>query len=328
MTTRRNFMIGAAAGMALSGCGQSTGRVLRGADTHPDGYPTVEAVKYFGRLLEERSGGALSLLQYNGGQLGSEKDTLEITIFGGLDFNRVNMAPLNSIVPESFIPSLPFMFRSVEHMRASMDGTPGDAVLHALESEGLVGLCFYDSGARSIYTTDRLIMEPGDMQGLKIRVQNSDLYVSLIDALGGDPTPMAFAEVYQGLLQGVVDGAENNWPSYESTRHFEAAPFYSLTQHVMAPEVLVMSKRRYDRLSPAHQELVHACAKESVPLMRKLWDERVERSRALVLEAGIELGQPELAPFQEKVQSVWSSFLTKPALRNLAEDIQNFGGEP
>jgi tripartite ATP-independent transporter DctP family solute receptor len=327
MTTRRNVILGAGAAALLAGCRQGTGQMLRAADAHPDGYPTVEAVRHFGRLLETRSGGALSLTQYPGGQLGSEKDTLEITIFGGLDFNRVNMAPLNSIVPETFIPSLPFIFRSESHMRAAMDGAPGDAILQALESEGLVGLCFYDSGGRNIYTTKRLVMEPADMKGLKIRVQNSDLYVSLVEALGGDATPMEFAEVYQGLLQGVVDGAENNWPSYESSRHFEAAPFFSVTQHVMAPEVLVMSKRRFDKLGRDHQELVRQCARESVPVMRELWDQRVAASRKIILDAGVTVGEPDLAPFRDKVQPVWARFLTNPRLRRLAEDIQNFGAE-
>lgn len=266
------------------------------------------------------------LKTFAGGQLGEEKDTLEITIFGGLDFNRVNIAPLNSIVPETQVTGLPFMFRSTVHMRAAMDGAPGRRILEALEPHGLIGLAFYDSGARSFYTTKRHINTPDDLKGLKIRVQNSDLYVSMVEALGGDAAPMAYGEVYQGLLQGVVDGAENNWPSYESSRHFEPAPFYSLTRHVMAPEVLVMSAKRWARLSAYDQALIRSCADDSVPFMRQRWDERVEKSRKAVLDAGVTVVEPDPAPFQARVQPVWDRYLRTDVMRQLADDIQAIGG--
>jgi tripartite ATP-independent transporter DctP family solute receptor len=278
------------------------------------------------RLLEERSGGRLRTKLFPGGVLGEERDTLEITIFGGLDFNRVNLGPLNSIAKETLVPTLPFMFRSIAHMRNSMDGAPGDAILKSLEPHGLVGLCFYDSGARSFYTTDRLIERPEDLAGLKIRVQSSDIFVSLVEALGGDATPMAYGEVYQGLLQGVIDGAENNWPSYESTRHFEAAKYYSLTRHVMAPEVLLMSAKRWAKLSSEDQALIRQCARDSVPLMRDIWDARVAQSRAIVMEAGVQLIEPDIAPFQERVRPVWDRYLDTPELRALASGIEAVEG--
>lgn len=315
-------MLAAGASAALlAGCGQGGERVLRGADTHPEGYPTVEGVKAMARLLEERSGGRLRTKLYPGSVLGEERDTLEITIFGGLDFNRVNLGPLNSIAKETLVPTLPFMFRSIAHMRNAMDGAPGEAILAALEPHGLIGLCFYDSGARSFYTTDRLIERPEDLAGLKVRVQNSDLFVSMVEALGGDATPMAFGEVYQGLLQGVVDGAENNWPSYESTRHFEAAKYYSLTRHVMAPEVLLMSAKRWAKLDPADQALIRQCARDSVPIMREIWDARVARSQVQVLDAGVLVVEPDIAPFQARVRPVWERYLDTPELKALAARI-------
>lgn len=320
LTRRETLAAGASAGL-LSACGQGGQRVLRGADTHPEGYPTVEGVKAMVRLLEERSGGRLRTKLFPGSVLGEERDTLEITIFGGLDFNRVNLGPLNSIAKETLVPTLPFMFRSIPHMRNAMDGAPGEAILSALEPHGLIGLCFYDSGARSFYTTDRLIERPADLEGLKIRVQNSDLFVSMVLALGGNPTPMSFGEVSQGLLQGVVDGAENNWPSYESTRHFEAAKYYSLTRHVMAPEVLVMSVKRWAKLSADDQSLIRQCAKDSVPIMREIWDARVERSRKIVVESGVEVIEPDIAPFKAKIQPVWERYLDTPELRTLADQI-------
>lgn len=319
--TRRQTVAAAGAAILLGGCERAPGRILRGADTHPEGYPTVEGVKAMARMLDERSGGRLRTKLYPGSVLGEERDTLEITIFGGLDFNRVNLGPLNSIAKETLVPTLPFMFRSIAHMRNAMDGAPGEAILKALEPHGLIGLCFYDSGARSFYTTGRLIERPEDLAGLKIRVQNSDLFVSMVEALGGDATPMAFGEVYQGLLQGVVDGAENNWPSYESTRHFEAAKYYSLTRHVMAPEVLVMSAKRWAKLEPADKALVRQCAKDSVPKMRGIWDARVARSRAEVLAAGVTVIEPDIAPFQDKVRPVWQRYLDTPELAALADAI-------
>ena len=276
-----------------------------------------------GEQLKNESGGALALKMYSGGQLGQEKDTLEITIFGGLDLNRVNLSALNSFAKETLVPALPFMFRSIVHMRKAVDGAPGKAILKSLEAHGLIGLCFYDSGARSFYTTSRPINRPDDLKGLKIRVQNSDLFVSMVRALGGDATPMAFGEVYQGLLQGVVDGAENNWPSYQSTRHFEAAQYYSLTRHVMAPEVLVMSAKRWAKYSSEHQRLIRKAAKDSVSHMRALWDARVERSRNLVLQSGVTVIEPDIVPFQEKVRPVWDRYLTTPIMKSLADDIAN-----
>lgn len=299
---------------------------MRGADTHPSGYPTVAAVEGMAAALLAASDGRLRMKVFPGGQLGEERDTLELTIFGGLDFNRVNLAPLNAIAPETIVPTLPFLFRDEAHMRAAMDSQPGARILDSLAAHGLVGLCFYDSGARSFYTKGRAIHSPDDLKGLKIRVQNSDLFVSMVEALGADATPMAYGEVYQGLLQGVVDGAENNWPSYQSSRHFEAAPIYSLTRHVMAPEVLVMSARRWRKLATADQELVRDAARASVAQMRALWVSRTESARAALLAQGVTVIEPAPDAFAAKVAPVWARYLTTPALRRLAAEISAIGG--
>lgn len=323
----RRAMLAAAlsAGALLPGCRRGRSDVLRATDAQPDGYPTVAAVREMARLMHERSGGRLLVKLYPGAQLGSERDTLEITVFGGIDFNRVNLAPLNSIAPETRVPALPFLFRDISHMRAAMDGAPGQRILDALEPHGLIGLCFYDSGARSFYTRDRSIETPADLRGLKIRVQNSDLFVALVDALGANATPMPYGEVYQGLTQGVVDGAENNWPSYESSRHFEVAPHFSLTRHVMAPEALVVSARSWQQFSGEDRALIRQCARESVPYMRAHWDARVRRARELLAEAGVRVNEPDPAPFVEAVAPVWERFLTTPDLRDLAEEIRALG---
>lgn len=325
--TRRMFVAGVAAGIA--GCGRAgETRPLYSNDTHPEEYPTVQAVKEMARLLRERSGGRLDVKVFAGGQLGSERDTLEITTFGGLDMNRINLAPLNSIEPLTTAPSLPFLFRSTDHMRRSLDGAPGEKILASLEPHGLIGLCFYDSGERSFYNTQRPILRPEDMRGMKIRVQNSDLYVALIKALGADATPMSLGEVYQSLVQGVIDGAENNWPSYESGRHFEAAPYYSLTRHVMAPEVLVMSLSRWRKLAVEDREAVRQAAKDSVPFMRALWDKRVEDACNRLLAAGVMANEVEdISLFADRMRPVWDRFIVTEAQRTLVRDIENMAGE-
>jgi len=297
--------------------------VLRVADSQPSDYPTVQALVYMGELLEEWTDGEIRLKIYPGGQLGEEKDTLELTVFGGIDINRVNLAPLNSIVAETIVLAMPFLFRSIAHMRATIDGPIGDEILAAFEPSGLIGLAYYDSGARSFYNTKRPIRTPADLVGLKIRVQNSDLFVEMVKALGGNPTPMGFGQVYESLVLGTIDGSENNWPSYESTRHYEAAPFYSLTQHTMTPEVLVMSRRRWKRLSNEQQTLIRRAAKASVAHMRTLWEQQVKRSRQIVLAAGVNVIEDiDKQPFMRAVAPLYVSFLTDAKLQDLVRRIR------
>ena len=323
-TRRRVLAAGAAtATTALSRCGGFDRSLLRAADAQPDGYPTVLAIQEMGRLLSERSGGRLHVKTYAGGQLGNEKDTLEITLLGGLDMNRVSIAPLGSIAPEAIVPTLPFLFRSTAHMRAALDGAPGDAILSALKPNKLVGLCFYDAGARSFYTVKRPVREPQDLRGQKIRVMNSDIFVSMVESFGGDATPMSYGEVYQGLLQGVVDGAENNPPSYQSSRHFEVAKYYSLTRHVMAPEVLLMSLHRWNRLTGADQALVRTCARDSVAFMRRIWDARTAAAETDLKAQGIVFIEPDREAFAARVRPVWDKYLTTPDLRALAQAIED-----
>ena len=323
MITRRTAIVSAAAA-TLVGCGRaSAARPLTASDTHPDGYPTVEAVKAMAEDLKRRTDGRLTVKVYPGGQLGEEKDTLEITVFGGLDLNRVSLAPLAVISPLAAVPTLPFLFRSTAHMRRAMDGAPGETILKALQPHGLVGLCFYDAGARSFYNTRRPIRTPEDLRGLKIRVMNSEVFVAMVEALGGNATPMSYGEVYQSLVQGVVDGAENNWPSLESSRHWEAARYYSLTRHVMVPEILLMSLRSWRKLDERDQRHVKAAARASVPVMRRLWDARVAGSRERILGSGTVSVVDDIdhAAFARRMKPVWDRFLVTPELRRLAEDI-------
>lgn len=312
----------ASAAFVAAGVTAQAQTTLRSTDIHPDGYPTVEAVKFMGQLLDQRSNGRLKVQVFHSAQLGQEKETIDQTRFGVIDINRINMAPFNNLIPATNVPSLPFIFRSVAHMRKVMDGAIGDGILKEFEKHDLVGLAFYDSGSRSFYNSKKPITSPADMKGMKIRVQQSDMFVSLVSALGANATPMPFGEVYSALQTGVIDGAENNWPSYESTKHFEVAKFYSVTEHSLSPEVLVMSKKSYDKLSPEDQKLIKAVAKESVAKMRELWDAREKSSEAKVKAGGAQINTVEKKPFIDAMKPVYDKFVTDAALKDLVAKIQ------
>lgn len=296
--------------------------VLRSADTHPDGYPTVEAVKYMGDLIKQRTNGRYSVEVYHSAQLGEEKDTIEQTQTGVIDLNRVSMGPFNGIVPETAVPSLPYMFRSVEQMRHVMDGPVGDDILKAFEAHDLVGLAFYDSGARSFYNTKKDITSIADLKGMKFRVIQSDVFVDMVNALGANATPMAYGEVYSALETGVIDGAENNWPSFESAKHYEVAKHYTTDQHQIVPEVLVMSKASWGKLTPEDQAIVRQAAKDSVVKMRELWDAQEKKSRDLVEKAGVKVSEIDKQPLIDAMKPVYDKYLSTPELKDLAARIQ------
>lgn len=321
---RLALLAGAAllASATLTGGANAQTVTLKSADIHPDGYPTVEAVKYIGQLLEERSKGRLKVQVFFAAQLGQEKETIEQTRFGVIDLNRINMAPFNNLIPETGVPALPFIFRSVEHMRKVMDGPIGEEILKAFEPHGLVGLAFYDSGARSFYNSKRAIATPADMKGMKIRVQQSDLFVDLVKALGANPTPMNFGEVYSSLQTGVIDGAENNWPSYESTQHYKVAPYYSVTEHSLSPEVLVMSKASWDKLSPDDQKMMRQAAKDSVAKMRELWEAKEKAAEAKVREGGAKVNTVEKQPFIDAMKPLYEKYANSPKLKGMVDRIQ------
>lgn len=296
--------------------------VLKSSDVHPDGYPTVEAVKYFGSLLEKKTNGRYKVQVFHSAQLGQEKDTIEQTRFGVIELNRINMGPFNNLIPETVVPSLPFIFRSVEHMRKVMDGPIGDEILKAFEAHGLVGLAFYDSGARSFYNSKRPINTPADLKGMKVRVIQSDLFLDMVNALGANATPMPPGEVYSAIQTGVVDGAENNWPSYDSFRHFEVAKYYSLTEHSMSPEVLVMSKKTFDKLSPEDQKAVRESAKESVAKMRDLWEAREKEAEKKIRSGGNQINTVEKQPFIDAMKPVYDKYVKGEKVKDLVSRIQ------
>jgi len=296
--------------------------VLRSSDTHPDGYPTVEAVKHMSELLMERSGGRIAIEVYHSAQLGEEADTIEQTRFGVIDMNRVSMGPFNNLVPETKVPSLPYIFRSVDHMRTVMDGEIGDEILSAFEPHGLIGLAYYDAGARSFYNSRVPITSLEDLSGLKFRVMQSDLFVDMVQALGADAVPMPYGEVYSSIQTGVIDGAENNPPSYESSAHVEVAQYYTLDEHLIVPEVLVISKTTWDGLSAEDQDLIRQAAQDSVAHQRELWDAAEAEAMDTVRAAGAEILEVDKQPFLDAMEPVYARYVDTPELQDLVARIQ------
>ncbi|CDN48503.1 MULTISPECIES: TRAP transporter substrate-binding protein [Neorhizobium] len=315
-------LLGLAFGLALSATAANAQVTLRSADIHPDGYPTVDAVKYMGELISQRTNGRIKIQVMNNSVLGGEKDTIEQTRFGVIDLNRVNAAPFNNLVPQTTVLGLPFLFRSTEHMHKVVDGPIGDEILKAFEPHGLIGLAYYDSGARSFYTTKKPITKLADLKGMKIRVQQSDLWIAMMQAFGANPTPMPMGEVYSSLETGVVDGAENNWPSYESARHYEIAKNYTLTEHSLNPEILVMSKISWDKLTPEDQKIFRQAAKDSVVKMRELWTAREKSSEAKVRAAGANIIKVNKDEFSAAMKPVYDKFVTDAKQKALLEQIQ------
>lgn len=300
-------------------------RTFRSADVHAKDFPTNQAVKHMGDELSKATGGKDNIKVFADSSLGSEKDTIEQVKIGALDMVRVSSAAFNGIVPESVIPSLPFLFRDINHLRKTMYGPQGDKVLAGFDKAGFVGLALYESGARSVYAK-KPIRSVADMKGMKLRVIPSDLMVSLVSAMGASPTPMPFAEVYTGLKTGLLDAAENNYPSYDEAKHFEAAPVYSETMHVMTPEVLVFSKKVWDTLTKEEQLAIRAAAKASVPFYVKLWEAKEKDAKAAVIKSGAKIvpaSEIDRKGFVDAEKPVWEKYANTPELKALVQDIVN-----
>jgi len=309
------------AGLALS----AQAAEWRGWNIHVADYPNTIAMDKFAELLEEKSGGEITLKMFHSGTLGTQPDAIEQVRIGGLEIGNFNLGPIGPVAPEANVVSLPFIFKDMDHMHRALDGEAGDLISEGMAKQGLVALAWYDAGARSFYNTKKPITKPEDVAGLKVRVMNNDLYSGMISALGGNPSPMAFSEVYQSLKTGVVDGAENNWPSYESTGHFEVAGFYSLSQHLIIPECVCINATVWEGLSDDQKTQVKDAARESAALQRELWAEQAEASQAKVLEAGVQFNEiADKSAFQAAMQPVYDTYLgDNPDLKPLVELIQS-----
>ncbi|TWI05789.1 tripartite ATP-independent transporter DctP family solute receptor [Luteimonas cucumeris] len=296
--------------------------LLRAADVHIDGYPTVEAVRWIGRYLRERTDGRLDTLAYHSGQLGRESVTVDLARFNALALTRVYLASMNDSVPSTRILSLPFLIDSTEHLRRVLDGQLGRALLADFQRRDLVGLAFYDSGSRNLYNTQRPIHEPADMQGLKLRVPVSEVFVRLVHALGANATPLPFGEIFSALQTRLIDGAENNIKSFQSSRHYEVAHYWSESRHTYTPDVLLMSQKAYEALAPADRELVREAAAASVPYMRGLWDQAEAAAAKAVFAAEVRANQVDRESMRRATDPVSREYLGDAGLAKLFEYVR------
>jgi len=297
--------------------------VFKAVDDHNLEYPTTRGLMFIGNYLEERTGGRLKLVIYHSAQLGSEKETIEQTQFGAIDINRVNVNPVAQVSKSMLVLAMPYIFRDVEHMHKVLDGEIGERLLRDLEQYGLIGLGYYDAGFRSFYNSQRAIEKPSDLKGLKIRVQHSRVMIDTVKALGASPAPMSFEEVYTGLQTGLIQGAENNFPSYYYTRHYEVARYYSIDEHCAPPEVVLFSKKSWERLSGEERELIRGSVKASVEYQRALWLEFEARSREELEKSRVEINRIEdKRSFIDAIQGVYEKYEQDPELAELVQAIK------
>ncbi len=298
---------------------------LRGWNIHVEDYPVSIAMESFVAEVAERTNGEITGKVFHNGVLGSQPDAIEQIRLGVIDFGEFSLGPMGTSVPETNVVSLPFIFSSIPKMYELMDGEVGDAIGAGMIKRGIVPLGWYDAGARSFYNSVRPINTPADVDGLKIRVMSNDLFVSMVESMDGNATPMAFAEVYQSIQTGVVDGAENNPPSYESTSHYEVARYYSLTEHLIIPECLCMSKVAWDKLTSEQQEIVMSAGRASADLQRELWQAREAASMETVKAGGTVVNTiADKTPFQEAMAPVYEKFLSaNPDLADLVNMIRD-----
>ncbi|MEQ9689796.1 MAG: TRAP transporter substrate-binding protein [Bauldia litoralis] len=285
------FLGGIAGATMIAGLASAPafGLEIKSSDVHPPDYPTVAAVDYMGELLDKWTNGRLTVNIFHSMQLGGEKEALEQVQLGALEMTRVSVGVVGPIVADFNAFNLPYFFRSREHMFNVVDGEIGEELLQKLAEGGLIGLGYMDAGSRSFYNTVHAVRTVEDLKGLKLRVMQNDIFVEMVNALGGNGLPIAYNELIPAMQTGVVDGAENNPPSYESGKHYEIAGFYSLTEHLMVPEILVFSKTVWDTLTPVDQQLIRNASVLAIQKERELWKAREQKSLDALAAAGIEV---------------------------------------
>jgi len=309
--------------LTLGGCGtQKQGRVLKLAHGLDPSHPVHQAMVYMADRCAEISEGELRIDIYPSGQLGSEQQCVELLQIGSLAITKVSAAVMESFTEDFKALGLPYIFRSREHAFKVLDGEIGEELLLSTEPYWIRGLCFYDAGSRSFYTIDKAVRHPDDLKGLKIRVMKSITAMEMVKAQGGSPTPISWGELYTALQSGVVDGAENNPPSFYTSHHYEVCKYYSLNEHTMVPDVLIISQKVWEKLSPQEQQWLQQAADDSVPVQRRLWAESEKNSLEMVKEAGVTVIYPDKEPFSGKVQGLLESYRDNDKLYNLITRIR------
>lgn len=281
------------------------------AENQDADYPTALGAEYFAKLVEERTGGRIRILIQSGGQRGEESEVVDQLRYGGVDFARVSLTELTDDLEELNVLQMPYLYRDSAHMWAVLDGEIGDTFLKAVDQLDLVGLSWYDAGARNFYTADGEIRKPEDLAGKKIRVQDSALMADFVKCLGAEPVQEDYSEVYSLLERGLVQGAENNWPSYEKRQHFEVAGYYTLDEHMRIPEIQLCSRYTWEKLSKEDQTIISECARESAVYQRALWQEQEKKSEELALEFGVQvirLSDEEKDKFRQATEPLYQIY--------------------
>ncbi len=294
----------------------------RGWNIHAADYPNGRGMDRFAELVAQRTNNRIRLRTFHSATLGQQDEAIQQMRLGAIDFGNFNLSPFNNLAPSTNVVTLPFLFRDVGHSHRVMAGVGGEEIARDLEGIGIIALAWYDAGARSMYTR-RPVRVPADLQGMKIRVQTSDLWIDIMRALGANATPLPFGEVFTSLQSGVIDGAENNWPSYESTRHFEVARFYTTTEHSNVPEVLAVSRQRWARLSDADKAILRQAALESATYQRELWAARELESRARVIAAGVTVIEiTDRTPWSNLMAPVYAKYAADARLARMVQAIR------
>jgi tripartite ATP-independent transporter DctP family solute receptor len=328
---RRHVMgFGVAGAIAALACGVSTEAlaqskmVLKASDVHPEGYPTVAAVESMGKKLEQATNGKISVQMYASMQLGGEKEAIEQAQVGAIQLARVSVGALGPVIPDLNVFNLPFLFRNTAHMQKVIDGEIGKELLDAVTNNpkaGLIGLCWMDAGARNLYDTKKPIHSIADLKGMKVRVMGNPMFVDMMNALGGNGVAMGYDQVFNALQTGVVDGAENNPPSFVFDNHYQVAKYYTLSEHLIVPEMLVMSKKAWDALSKDEQALVMKFARETQLEERALWNKYEKDAMDKAKAAGIQIIEvSDKKAFQDAVKPVWDKY--GPKFADMIKRIQ------
>ena len=313
--------------IALSGCSEQDDVVtLRIGHALDEQHSVHKAMAYMGERLAYYSDNQMQIALYPSAQLGSEREMLELLQIGSLAMTKVSAAAIEGFVPEMKIYGVPYLFNDNEHRWAVLQSDVGKRVLQAVEKAHLTGMGYYDAGSRSFYTTEQRVSNPIDLDGQKIRVMQSPSAVKMVNTMGGSATPISFGELYSALQQGVVDGAENNPPSFFLSRHYEISKYYVLDEHTSVPDVIVASKHIFDNLTQQQQQWLQQAFDDSVELQKKLWKELEERSLAEVKAAGVEVIYPDKQPFVDSVQSLYAEY-DGTVIGEFIADIRAIGEE-
>ena len=302
MTLKRLILLLLAALLLLAGCASAPETpvpefVLTYAENQPEGYPTVLGAQRFAELVKERTEGRVIIQVKHSGEFGSESEVLDQMAFGGIDFARVSLAELSDEIPKLNVLQLPFLYEDADHMWRILDGEIGEEFLTVFSEAGLVGLSWYDAGARCFYTDVAPIRTSEDMAGLTVRVQDSQLVMDMVKLLGATPVTFPYGDVSYAFEMGKIDAAENNWPAYQIQEHYKLATYFTVDEHSRVPEIQLASRRTWDKLPAEYQDIIAQCARESALYQRQLWKEQESRSRAEAIEAGcVEI---ILRPFQK-----------------------------